>query len=422
MQLNAKDTNIDAERQSRIQQALRESNLDAIICAFPSDVLLLTGYWPVIGASIAICFRDGPTKLLVPEDEREIAEAGFTNSIETFAADTLDDMRSITEAVKSPLTAALERSSLDHGSVGIESEGSSQAASYVATHLFGNNLADIVRAAVPHAKLVPSDAWIRKLKSVKSRREIEKIRRACGIARESFERGASQLRSGMNEPEAAELFRVPLQGTRAARRTFLRCDGFAFCMSGPNAAKASGAYARTRNRTLEQNDTVMIHCNSYVDGFWTDITRTYALHSPDKRQSEMRTAVLAGRNAALERIKPGARAADVDAASRSAITDFGLGEYLKHGTGHGVGFSPISAYSIPRLHMKSSDVLQEGMVFNVEPAVYIDGYGGIRHCDMVALTASGYELLTDFQTDSASLTLPHLDSGQIQIARAGTKA
>jgi Xaa-Pro aminopeptidase len=385
-------------------------------------VLLLTGYWPVIGASIAICFRDGPTKLLVPEDEQEIAEAGFANSIETFTADTLYDMRSITEAVKPVLTATLQHSNLDHGSVGIESEGSSQPASYVAMHLFGNNLADIVRETAPNAKLVPSDACIRNLKSVKSRWEIEKIRDACGIARKSFEQAAPQLRSGMDEPEAAELFRVSLQGTRAARRNFLRCDGFAFCMSGPNAAKASGAYARTRNRTLEQNDTVMIHCNSYVDGFWTDITRTYALDSLDKRQTEMRTAVLAGRSAALECIKPGVRAADVDAASRRAITGFGLGEYLRHGTGHGVGFSPISAYSIPRLHMKSSDVLQEGTVFNVEPAVYVDGYGGIRHCDMVAVTATGYELLTDFQTDAASLTSSHLAGTIMQLAEPNTKS
>ena len=61
-----------------------------------------------------------------------------------------------------------------------------------------------------------------------------------------------------------------------------RYDGFAFCMSGPNSAKAYAAYARTRRRTLEANDLVMMHCNSYVDGFWTDITRTYTLQAPDR--------------------------------------------------------------------------------------------------------------------------------------------
>ena len=396
---SGKERVIDTERKSRIQQALAEANFDAVICALPSDVLLLTGYWPVIGASVAICFREGPAILLVPEDEKEIAEDGFADSIVTFAAETLEDMQSITDAVRPLLTAALKRFNIDRGSIGVESGGSSQAASYLAVHLFGNNLADVVREALPHAALTSADAWIRNLKSVKTRFEIEKIRTACGIARNSFEIGASRLRAGMDEPEAAELFRAALQCAKPSARNFVRSDGFAFCMSGPNAAKASAAYARTRHRTLERDDTVMIHCNSYVDGFWTDITRTYTLQPPDERQCKMRTAVLAARNAALECIKPGARAADVDAASRKAITNFGLAKYLRHGTGHGVGFSPMSAYSIPQLHMKSPDVLREGMVFNVEPAVYVDGYGGIRHCDMVAVTATGYELLTDFQSD-----------------------
>jgi Xaa-Pro aminopeptidase len=193
-------------------------------------------------------------------------------------------------------------------------------------------------------------------------------------------------------------------------------------MSGPNAAKASAAYARTRYRTLERHDTVMIHCNSYVDGFWTDVTRTYSFRPPDERQYNMRAAVLAAREAAFACIKPGARAADVDAASRRTITNFGLAEYLRHGTGHGVGFSPMSAYSIPQLHMKSSDVLREGMVFNVEPAVYVDGYGGIRHCDMVAVRAAGYELLTDFQSDASSLLLPDARSEQTQCVKAGTRS
>jgi Xaa-Pro aminopeptidase len=184
-------------------------------------------------------------------------------------------------------------------------------------------------------------------------------------------------------------------------------------MSGPNAAKASAAYARTRSRTLQHDDTIMIHCNSYVDGLWTDITRTYTLQAPTERQATMRTAVLAARAATLDRIKPGAKAAEVDAASRRAIEDYGLGEYLRHGTGHGVGFSPMSADSLPKLHSRSSDILQEGMVFNVEPAVYVDGYGGVRHCDMVAVTASGYELLTDFQTDPESLTVANITAGEI---------
>jgi Xaa-Pro aminopeptidase len=149
----------------------------------------------------------------------------------------------------------------------------------------------------------------------------------------------------------------------------------------------------------------MIHCNSYVDGFWTDITRTYTVQPPDQQQEKMYAAVFAAREAALRTIKPGIRAAEVDAAARKVIQEAGFGLYLKHGTGHGVGFSPMSAYSVPQVHAQSQDTLQEGMVFNVEPAVYIEGYGGVRHCDMVAVTKTGYELLTDFQLNAGCLTV-----------------
>ncbi len=289
--------------------------------------------------------------------------------------------------------------------MGIESGAGSQAASYLAMHLFGNNLTTMLHVLLPKAQFVIADDESEALSSVKTTQEIDRIRQACAIAKNAFAVGASGLRSGIIEPEAAQMFRAPLSTTEVPGRQIHRRDGFAFCMSGPNSAKAYAAYARTRWRMIEPKDLVMIHCNSDVDGFWTDITRTYTLQSPDKRQEKMKSAVFAAREAALERIKPGIRAAEVDVAARKVIEEAGLGEYLKHGTGHGVGFSPMSAYSVPQLHAQSQDILQEGMVFNIEPAVYIEGYGGLRHCDMVAVTETGYELLTDFQLDADSLTL-----------------
>ncbi len=400
-----KEPGIDCERRSRIQEALRNAKLAAVVCSFPSDVLLLTGYWPVVGTSIAVCVCGGPTVLLVPEDEADLAQSSFADSIETFVPETLNEMRSISNAIQPHLAHILKTNSLHHGSIGVECGPSSQAASYLALHLYGNNLSNMLRALLPAATFVPIEEWLGDLKSVKTPSELKKIRQACRIAQGAYELASPRLRTGMKESEAAQLFRVSLSGSEVSESPNRRCDGFAFCMSGPNSAVAYAAYARTRFRTLEQTDLVMIHCNSYMDGFWTDITRTYTLQPPDDRQIKMHLAVLAGRKAAFEVIRPGVRAAEVDSAARQGIQSLSLDKYLKHGTGHGVGFSPMSAYSIPRLHSGSTDVLQEGMVFNVEPAIYIQGFGGVRHCDMVAVTHSGYELLTDFQSDAESLAV-----------------
>src|SRR6185312_6073097 len=101
-------------------------------------------------------------------------------------------------------------------------------------------------------------------------------------------------------------------------------------------------------------------CNSYVDGYWTDITRTYCLGRPDARQQAMYEAVFAARAAALDAIRPGVAAVDVDSAARRVLAERGFGKEFTHGVGHNVGFSAISAEYPPRLHPASPDHLAVG--------------------------------------------------------------
>ncbi|MGB6980800.1 MAG: Xaa-Pro peptidase family protein [Candidatus Acidiferrales bacterium] len=410
---------METERSLRIQKAMQAAGLAAVVCALPSNVLLLTGYWPVVGNSIAICVCGGPTALLVPEDELEFTEESFANSVDTFLPGIVNSTSGSLEAVRPRLAAIFHKLKIPLGPIGIERHGSSQAASYLAIHLYGDDLQDMLRELLPASSFVPVEKQIQNLKSVKTAFELGRIRQACATAKAAYGQAAPQLRAGMSEPEAAQLLRAPLSSGKVAGLPVLRRDGFAFCMSGPNSDKASAAFAQTRSRVLQSQDLVMMHCNSYVDGFWTDITRTYTLQPPDARQAKMYAAVFAGRKAALDAIKPGARAETVDAAARAAIQDSGLGMCLRHGTGHGVGFSPMSAQSLPRVHAGSPDVLQEGMVFNIEPAVYIKEFGGVRHCDMVAVTASGYELLTPFQENPEDLTI--VDGDSLLAQRMGSR-
>ena len=107
-------------------------------------------------------------------------------------------------------------------------------------------------------------------------------------------------------------------------------------------------------------------------------------------------AIDEARSAALEAIRPGTQASAVDAAARRVLTEHGFGKEFKHAVGHGVGFAAADPGALPRLHPKSPDELQAGMTFNIEPAIYIEGKGGMRHCDVVACTEDGAEVLTDF--------------------------
>src|SRR5581483_9860524 len=92
----------------------------------------------------------------------------------------------------------------------------------------------------------------------------------------------------------------------------------------------------------------------------------------------------------------GAKAADVDRAARETLAQRGFGRQFKHPTGHGVGFAAIDHLAHPRLHPQSDETLEAGMVCNVEPAIYLEGQEGLRHCDMVVVTETGCSLLTPF--------------------------
>jgi Xaa-Pro aminopeptidase len=229
---------------------------------------------------------------------------------------------------------------------------------------------------------------------------------SCKIAGAAFEQTAAAIIAGITEIEVANALRLSLSESGLQVTGVQRADGFEWCMSGANSALASGAYARSRARRIVKSDLALIHCNSYADGYWTDITRTFCAGEPDERQVKIFDAVAEARQAALDVITPGVRACAVDEAARDIMRQRGFGDAFKHSTGHGVGFHAISAGALPRLHPASTDTLEPGMVFNVEPAAYFPGYGGVRHCDMVAMNQSGYELLTPFLCGKAVSPVP----------------
>jgi Xaa-Pro aminopeptidase len=394
----------DEVRITAIRKVLQEHSCDALVCSLPMNVLMLSGYWPVVGTSMAIARSDGTIYLIVPEDEEELARKGGADEVRTFHPSSLDSLTTAAESILKPLQDVV-RSIGPVGYLAFEFQETSAPTSYAAMHLYRGDVQRLTEESFGRYSQVPAQPMLQRLRERKSPIELEGIRQACRIAGRAFEYGASQLEAGMTEVEAANLFRAMLSNSLAEFPEVERADGFVFCMSGPNSAEAFGAYARSRARRIKSGDLVLVHCNSYADGLWTDITRTYQVGSLQGREEEMYEAVFAARESALAALTPGAVGSAVDRAARSTLDQRGFGPNFKHSTGHGVGFQCISPDARPRLHPKSEDQLAPGMVFNVEPAIYIEHMGGIRHCDMVALTADGYELLTPFHTTLESLIL-----------------
>lgn len=385
-----------------IQEALRKAPVDALVCSFPSDVLMLTGYWPVIGTTVAIATAGGRVIAVAPDDEAELALGGWAE-VRTFAPSSLDKLTRPSEAVVDPLAKALRDAGVGSGNIGHDGGPVSLTAPYSAVHVYGRAITTVLRQAAPSATFFNAMQAIVRLRATKTADEIACIRHSCKVATVAFAEGKRGAMAGLSEAEAAVLFRKPL--TTALSCNEHRADGFTFCMSGPNGAQAHAAYARSRSRRIERGDLVLVHCNSYVDGYWTDITRTYILGRPDANQQKLYDAVFEARDAALKAVSAGAKAKAVDGAARAVLTKRGYGKHFRHSTGHGVGFGAIDPNALPRLHPESPDVLEPGMVFNIEPAIYIEGYGGLRHCDVVALTDHGPEVLTPFQDGVEELVI-----------------
>jgi Xaa-Pro dipeptidase len=390
----------DEERARRNTQALKNSGLDAFVCALPANVLLLAGYWPVIATSIALAMHDGRITLLVPEDELALAREGWADTVFGYRTGSLEELKNIAEIVSIELRKTAP--DLDGKKLGFESSVASVPVPYAAVTIFGWAIPDVLIGAFPSAKLIAAGDMLARLASTLTPGEIERVRTACRIAEEAYSHAAQNLKRGMTETDAAAAFRAPLS---TAGNGVGRADGSMFCMSGENSYQASAAYQRSRSRRLRGGDLALVHCNSYVDGFWTDITRTYCLGEPDERQIEMYVAIFAALDASFDAIGTGVAAAEVDRAARDVLRERGFEKEFVHGLGHGVGFVAIDHGASPRLHPASPDRLKTGMVFNIEPAIYIKGYGGMRHCDMIAVTETGAELLTPFQRDIGSMIL-----------------
>ncbi len=385
---------IDLDRRDRVVEAIERSSLEALACFTPTNVLLLTGYWPVMGTSLAVATREGHVVCVVPEDELELANATSNADFISYKPHTLDSLSRASQSLELPVKELASRLHFVAGEIGTDTRMGMQPASYQSTNYFRESIVPLLQKAFPGASVVPADCILSQLKSIKTCIELDQLRRACRLAAVAFGETRRAIAPGRREDEIAAELEAAF--AKVAIDGFERGRGYLFCMSGANSAKASGAYARTRRRKLQDGDLVMIHANTTGDGIWTDITRTYVVGNPASKQTRMRDAIMEARAAALVAIRPGVTAGEVDKPAREVLKRHGFGDEFKHATGHGVGFAAADPHALPRIHPLSPDILEAGMTFNIEPAIYFDGYGGMRHCDVVACTDSGVEVLTDF--------------------------
>ena len=348
-----------------------------------------------MAASVAAFTSEGRVSVIVPEDEVELAEKTSSAEIIPYKPNSLELLATPPESLREPLGLLVEALGLQHANIGLQMTQGMQPASYAVANEFRSSLPALLQAIAPDARLQACDELVHSMKAAKTTRELQIMQKACDVAAAGFIQAETCIQAGWREVETAAALQTAFEIAREAE-SLQRSYGYFFCMSGPNSAKAAAAYARTRQRIIQKGDLVMIHANTCADGYWTDITRTFTAGAPSQRQKDMRAAIEEARATALRAIRPGAAASEVDRAARSVMEAHGFGSAFKHAAGHGVGFAAANPNGQPRIHPLSPDILRAGMTFNLEPAAYFEEYGGMRHCDLVAVTAQGVKVMTDF--------------------------
>ncbi|WP_258566976.1 Xaa-Pro peptidase family protein [Microbacterium sp. Se5.02b] len=219
---------------------------------------------------------------------------------------------------------------------------------------------------------------LREGRMIKDAEEITELRRA-GEAIDAVHRRVPQwLRAGRTEREVATDIAeaIVAEGHRTVE--------FVIVGSGPNGADP---HHEVSDRVIEQGDVVVVDIGGAVpSGYNSDSTRTYVVGAPDPAAAERIAVLVRAQQAAVDAVRPGITAAEVDAAARTVLVEAGLGEAFLHRTGHGIG---VSVHEEPYIAPGNDLVLREGMAFSIEPGIYFAGEWGARIEDIVVVTAAG---------------------------------
>ncbi|MGP4039133.1 M24 family metallopeptidase [Gracilibacillus sp. D59] len=237
----------------------------------------------------------------------------------------------------------------------------------------------------PEATVISMEEKLNDMRVVKDEVEISIIRRAAYMADYGVQVGIDALEEGISEMEVLAKIEYELKRKGIREMSFSTMVLF--------GEKTGDPHGNPGNRKLKAGDMVLFDLGVVMDGYCSDITRTVAFKSVTDKQKEIYQTVLKAQQASLEESKPGNRIGDLDKVARNIITDAGYGDYFPHRIGHGMG---INVHEFPSISHLNDGILTKGMVYTIEPGIYIPRIGGVRIEDDVLVTADGYETLTKF--------------------------
>jgi Xaa-Pro aminopeptidase len=351
------DTQWLKTRLDRLREALGDASLDAIALS-PSDNLRHTiGFSPLADERFcALLVTASAEAFVVPQLNADQTEAAVPG-LEVFRWKDEDGAdRALADALARVDAGRSKR-------VAVDPEMRAEA------------LLALLDAA-PALRAVNGAGVMRAVRETKDVVEVDALTRSAASADEAMRRAIAVCRPGVTELEVAA----------AATTTFNEAgaeEPWVCVGSGPNGAFPHHVVS---GRVLQEGDPVVIDLGAKLENYASDITRMVYVGEPSARYREVHDTVEAAVQAALAAARPGATCGDVDRAARRVIEDAGYGERFLHRTGHGLG---LSVHEAPWIMAGEPTPLRAGMVFSIEPGIYLDREFGVRLEEIVHLADDG---------------------------------
>lgn len=339
-----------------INECLKEHNADALIVSFLPNIRWLTGF---SGSNGLVVYSNDHLHFFTDGRYTTQSHQEVTNAQVHIAASNL-----MMCAKETGVLDGVERIILE--------------ADHTTLATFGQ-----YKECAPGVEWVPISQVLEKPIAIKTEEEKRYIAASQKVTDDVFKHLLGFVTPGMTEQEiAAEIVYQHL------RRGASSMSFDPIVASGPNGALP---HARPSNRELQMGDMVVVDMGCFVNGYASDMTRTFAVGEPGEEARTVYQTVLDAQLKALEAASPDLTTRELDHVARSVIEQAGYGAYFSHSLGHGVG---LQIHEWPGVSWKSEHPLQEGMIITIEPGIYIPNQVGVRIEDMIQLTESGCENLT----------------------------
>ncbi len=378
----------------QLQKVMQKNKIDLTITRLPENVVLLCGYYPRVGMSYVVVPKMGNPCVICPTAELEDAKSGYIQDVRLYGTVRLQDGDAFKNFTNLLVEFKNENNIQENPTIGIELDFETFAPSLCSGELSipNKNTQQAILNAFNGATITNILPTISELRKIKLPAEIEKIKLATEIGCKAVEYFKLIVqKENMREIDiAADVesyvakFASGYKGVRFAR-------AWAQVSSGLNTVDAWNSGIISTSKKLENQDLVMLEIGIVCDGYWADLTCTECVGGFEGEKLKMYEAVKLAQKQALDAIKPGVLASDIDKIARDTLKEKGYGEYFVHITGHGVGF--VYHDGAPMITPTSTDILSPGMIHSVEPAVYIPGIGGVRLEVNSLVTENGYQIL-----------------------------